>query len=624
MALPSRGRVGTITLAAGTVYDLRLAADRADAYQTVYQAAWPQQQDVVGTQKLADALTRTWHITKWSGGEGEDLWDAASAQYDTSSNVIPTPRGEGLILGPQNTTTTDDDTPPNTFADGVILAIIAGGLYATKDGSLHGWTPGTAVWGEAGTDTGGAAHLACSMCDAGVAGGKAYIGYADHNDIRTCIPGGANAEHYATGTFTYDPVVKVYDGHLYALDGDDLYEITAANTRVLVAETSSYGNNYLTSTPAQTYNRLCATDTGLAWYTVSDNGQCFLWEYLEAEDYARKVGKLPVDGVYPYSMFFASGYLFVAFRYASAHAQQGEAFIYYQRGGQRGIAGPVRNIAGATTASKPIVFAGMIGDDLFFTYNAGLWAYNLSAGSLVCHGVSLTTDATTGGTAITFGKDIFVGNMNAAGNVERWNTTAYTTAVASIDSGRWDFDYMGIRKVLLNVRAVFEPLPANTTITCAVSANGGAFTTLTGTATGDGALTTYVWAASSATGSIAGYDFEVRLLPKATAATVTPTIRSITAQATSGDKRRAWQIALHPSSVRTGSAGDNPRSSDILADLRAVAATGAPVLFTNPWEVEEWDAPSTHTVMIGDVSLTCSDPAFGENLVLTMWEVAYA
>jgi hypothetical protein len=50
----------------------------------------------------------------------------------------------------------------------------------------------------------------------------------------------------------------------------------------------------------------------------------------------------------------------------------------------------------------------------------------------------------------------------------------------------------------------------------------------------------------------------------------------------------------------------------------------APVTFGNPWEGEEWDTPTTHVVMIGDVGITHAEPGQDEVCVLTMWEIAYA
>jgi len=416
-------------------------------------------------------------------------------------------------------------------------------------------------------------------------------------------------------------VIETYESRLFALDGDDLWEVTAANARTQVAETGSYGNAYLTGDYRQTYQRLCATDVGLVWYTVSDNGQVYLWEYNVPDDLDSRIGKLPVDGCYPYSIAWANGYVFVAFRYASAHDQKGDAYIYYQRGGQRGVAGPVRNPT--TSAAKPIRLAGMIGDDLIFFYNGYIWAYNLSSGGIVCKGKSNTTTSTTIYDAITWGKDVFVANANNLAQVERWDTSLYTTDQGYLEQGRWDFGYLGFRKTLIDVRVVTEPLPTGTSMTMAVAADGGAFTTLSGTFTGDGTTSTYLWSASNSTTSITGYDFELKPGLKTTNSASTPTIRSITARATSASKRRQWTLLLDPSTIAGGLEAYSPRSADQLTDLRAIAAYAGVVKFTNPWEGEAWDEPTSHDVVVAEVVLGPAEPNRPAVVGLTMWDTVY-
>jgi hypothetical protein len=232
---------------------------------------------------------------------------------------------------------------------------------------------------------------------------------------------------------------------------------------------------------------------------------------------------------------------------------------------------------------------------------------------------------------MVWGKDIFVGNADNAQKVERFDTTAaytttspnHSTGLGTLDSGRWDFGYKGILKTLLDVRVQTAPLPANTAVTMSVSADGDTFTSLSGTHNTAGA-TTYRWAASSYTSSLTGYGFELRIGLSTTASASTPTVRSITARAISANKRRVWQLLLDPSTFVGGQAGAAPRSADTLTDLRAVATTAGVALFTNPWDGEAWDTPSTHSVTVGDVMLTRAEPQKPQAVSITLWEVAYA
>jgi len=142
-----------------------------------------------------------------------------------------------------------------------------------------------------------------------------------------------------------------------------------------------------------------------------------------------------------------------------------------------------------------------------------------------------------------------------------------------LEQGRWDFGYLGFRKTLIDVRVVTEPLPTGTSMTMAVAADGGAFTTLSGTFTGDGTTSTYLWSASNSTTSITGYDFELKPGLKTTNSGLHPHHPL--------DHRpghlRLQAGASGPSSwIPQPSAGGleaySPRSADQLTDLRAIAA----------------------------------------------------
>jgi len=353
---------------------------------------------------------------------------------------------------------------------------------------------------------------------------------------------------------------------------------------------------------------------------VLDNGQTFIWEYNVSLDTDSRIGKLPVDFAIPYSIFWANGFVFVGFRYASTHSQVGEAYIYYQRGSQRGVAGPLRKASGVS-ASTPVLIGGMIGDDLLIYFDGAVWAYNLSAGGIYQLAMSTTTSLTGIRQASTFGKDLFLSNLNNAGRVERMDTQTYTTGTASWQSGRFDFGYQGIDKILLDITVVTEPLPLLTSITCSVSVEGGTAEALTGTFTGDGTSTSHIWTASTAAASKVGKDFEIILALATTSAAVTPTIRSVTARAIGAERQRTWGMELDSGTWLGASEGKAPRSSDVLADLKAIGEYNGLGSFENPWDVEEWDRPVTYTVLV--VSLQTAEAEGQPIAVLELRESAY-
>ena len=110
------------------------------------------------------------------------------------------------------------------------------------------------------------------------------------------------------------------------------------------------------------------TPGSLGW--SSDDGEVAIWEYNVESDTDYPSGKLPVEG-FPYSIHYAHGYLFVGYRDAPAHDQEGEAHLYYQRGGQGAtlVRSGLRRRWCRTRCSW-----GMICDDLvFMVTGAGLF-----------------------------------------------------------------------------------------------------------------------------------------------------------------------------------------------------------------------------------------------------------
>ena len=607
---PLVDRVGALTLGA-TTYDLRLAPGRAMPYQPNYREVWPADTTAIAGQAgktSADPSIRYWRMTKWDGGEGNEVWVPGENRYFTSIAVAPQQQGDGLTLGHYDEKTVHDNATPAVFTQGRRLGIALGNLYAAGDGAtVHAWQPATDDWDETGTATGSGAAVPCSITDYGD-GANLVIGYRTGDPLRCVLPGGANFSLYDEGPgvpagvlrFTEDPVVQSYRGSLFALNGSDLWEITGVDTK---ADPNPYepgisDGNYHATTPLHSHSRMCASDVGVQWFGVDDNGTVYIFEYNVATSTGSVIGTLPVTQCYPYSIFYSNGYTFVSFRYAALHALVGDAYVYYQKGGQRGVAGRMRPTS--ATSARSLRIGGVIGDDLYLYYHKAIWTYNLSTGGISQRADSQTTSEQQIYQAITYGKDLFLANVDDADKVERYDTTLYSSRVARIQTGRYDFDMPGVDKILLDVTVVVDPLPANTTLTCNVSIEGAAFAALTGTFDTDD-LTTYTWTASDNAASLVGKDFDIRLLPRTTDTAVSPTVRSITARAIAADHQCEWTLELDMGTRDSGSVGHQPRASDLLGHLEAIGTAGVVGLFTNPWEVEEWDAPSTHDVTVTEV-----------------------
>jgi len=574
-------------------HDVRIRlADTANPYRPIVRSIWPGGTVISDDDRPqgSDPLIARWSMSRWDRGELQGLWEPGG--YRESTNVKPDRRGDRLELGAFREVAQHDGG--SDFSEGVKFGRGQGLLFTADDTPLSWWQLATGDFDETGWATGATSQTVVSLADADDASNMLLS--LDDKSVRKVASGG-NSELIASGTPTYAQELRTAEGVVYALDGGDLYSVnTSSGARTVKSNPSGSVATYMASA-GNIWRRLCVTDTGLAWLLPEDNGTVRIMEYNSVTDTDHRSGKLPVEFAFPYSMHFAHGFLFVGYRFCAAHDQKGDAYIYFQRGGQWGSAGPIR-LVDSSSASQPVIIAGVIGDDLIFYYGGAVWAYDLSAGAIFQLAKSGAADATTVTDAATYGKEVFLANTDGSAAVEHFDTTLYTTDDASWSSGRFDFDLPGISKTMLRVTVVVDPLDANTTMTLKMSADGATAVSVDGTFNTDDD-TTYTWTTSVSGGTqdqVTGRDFEIELIPDSTNSANTPKIREVFAEAISAEKRRGVELDVDLTHGQTVKAADGTK---LLADLRSAAEySGGVVKFTDPWGVASHEAKRSSDVMV--------------------------
>jgi hypothetical protein len=529
---------------------------------------------------------RTWIVRSWKGGEGQTHWERDTRAYMDSTNVRPVNVGEGLELSSMPETTLDS-TGLASFADGQVLGRGRGYLWVGLDGDAYRWD--ATKW-SAAISTGGTTNEITSFAD----GQDATTMYTGHTNktIRSWTEAPANAE-LASG-YTYDPVLASFGGTLYALDGDDLYSVnTTTGARTQVGDPGGSGATYLAATP-WAYNRMCVSDVGIIWYQRLDSGETLIHEYNAYDDTESRIGRLPDGATFPYSILHTNTFTFVAFRAASAHALSGDAYIYAFRGGQRSTIGPIRAPSGVT-ASKPILLAGVIGNDLIFFYDGSVWSYNLDSGGYFHYGETLS-GATAPESVSTFGSDVFIAQVGG-NKVELLPKGKYTTDTAYLSLGWFDLDTPVMRKTFHEVTVLADPLPANVSVQVAYALDGDTtFTTISDTWITDGE-TSHSFTLSTVAVPVQGYKINVRLILKTTSTSYTPTIREVMVRGRSASRVRTWALAVDVGNPARGDQMSHAKIDEINA-----LSLGGPVTFSNPWENRSYDSPDSATCDIVSVS----------------------
>ncbi len=542
-----------------------------------------------------DTTIAQWSINDWNQGEGDVTW-RDRGRYNVSTRLGPASDGSGLIAAPEFDTTQHDSGGGN-FDQGQRVARAGAELLAGLDSNdnLYKWDETNSEWDNqwaiGGSSTGDVISIAA------VNDTKVYVGLSGQT-IRE-VQSASNAEHFAAWGSTPAQLTS-YQGKLYGLDELDMYEIStvATDTRTLRGDVPGLIANYFNND-----SRLLSTsDVGPIWTTSFNDGRSEIWEYNVADDSAYVVAELPRDATI-YDVLFHEGIYFVGYRAAAKTGLAGDAFMFFASGGNRGSIGPFRAQSG-TTVNKFVILTGVIGDRLMVFYDNRVHAYDLSTG-----GISVLTDAnaTAARRGVTFGKDIFI-NTNAAGLITRVNFAKFSTGNGTLDSGRFDFGYKGLRKMMTKVTIVCEvALTASDVISVSVAVDGGSFTALSGSMTSGDVTKTFIVATTST--NFEGFSFEIRLHLSAGATSATPKIISVDSEAIGVESRLEWIMAVDVTD-RELVVGQT-----VLTGLETLRTAKAPIAFTNPFDDDVYATADSHTVTIEDVTFP-QENAGGDDYVV--------
>ncbi len=543
-----------------------------ERYVRTYIPITPVSRTVTGADdKIApETDIATWSITDFSAGEGDVRWQDRG-RYKTSTGCGPVSDGSGVTVGHKWTVTSDQTA---------VIARGGGRLVAARDmdDSIQTWSG--SAFGDLWTIGGGAGEDAISIASVDP---LVYFVLGDDNNVRRVTTGG-NTEHNKSVSWDY---IVGYNGVLYGLVGVDLYSIhlTSADTETILFDKA-------TKIDTDTRGKLLSvSDVGPIWAVPADDGTTLIYEWNVADSTGYVSHNLPKDS-HVYDVAFHDGIYLTAFRYASAHAATGDAYLHYKKGEARGVAGPFRT-SGVTTASKRVTIAGVIGDRIFIAFLQKLWAYDLTSGGIVL--VADLSGSAIGDVfgAVTFGREVFLAGAANYGVVD---TAAYQADTAQVlSTGLHDYGYLGLAKLVHTVTVNTEGKLASTDkVEIGYSVDGGNVTYLAN----DFAETeaSHLWTVSTNSTSVKGTEIEWHLRVTTTSASVAAKVVSISSDVSGAKSRIDFRVAvdLGESSVVEG--------GTVLAALKALKTSHAVVRWTDPFQGNDYKAEETFDVRVMEVS----------------------
>jgi len=543
-----------------------------DRYSRLYKPVTPASRVVTGAddQIAPETDIATWSINDWSAGEGDLRWEDRGA-YNISTGNGPATDGSGITVGHNFAVTTEQ---------AAIIARGGGRLVAARDmdDNLHSWNGSAfanlwAIGGAAGDDAIAIASIAPD----------AYYILDDDGDIRE-VKSASNAAHNTSQT--WDSIVA-YDGVLYGLVGTDLYSIDTTATDTETAVFDDQAGAVITDTRVKL---MSTSDVGPIWCVPTDDGVTLYMEYNVADATGYVSHDLPRD-VHVYDIAFHDGIYLAAFRYADAHSSTGDAYLFYKKGDQRGIAGPFRAVE--TTASTRVAIAGVIGDRILTVFQERLWAYDLSTGGIVLVADLSASAISDVLSAVTFGSEVFLG---AVGNFGKVDTRAYLANTAQVlSTGLHDYGYLGLAKLVHTVTINTESvLAASDKVEVGYSVDGGSITYLADDFAA--ATASHQWTVSTNSSSATGTEIEWYIRQTTTSTTVAAKVVSLASDVSGAKSRIEFNVAvdLGQSSVNDG--------SSVLTALAALKTSHAVVQWSDPFQVEPHVADETFDVRVLEVS----------------------
>ncbi len=542
-----------------------------------------------------DTTIAQWSINNWDQGEGDVTW-RDRGRYNVSTRLSPASDGSGLIVVPLLSVTQHDSAGGN-FDQGQAIARAGSELLTAKDGddTLYKWDETNDEWDDyftlGGSGTGNVGAIAA------VNDTEVWVGIdATIRKVATAV----NSTHFAAWGSNATNMVS-YQGKIYVLEQLDMYELdlSSTDTRTLRGDVAGTIAGYFNAD-----SRLLSTsDVGPIWTTQFNDGRSELWEYNVAQDEAYVVAQLPRD-ITIYDVLFHEGIYFVGYRGAAKTVLEGAAFVYFTSGGNRGSVGPFRAQSGVT-AVKFVNLAGVIGDRLLIQYDNVLFAYDLSSGGISGSG----TDGDSSGSvrkSTTYGNEVFLATFGSGG-ITRFDFALFA-ANGSLDTGRYDFGYKGLRKMMTKVTIVCEAaLVASDVITVAVAVDGGSFTTLSGSMTAGDVTKTFIVATTST--NFEGFSFEIRAAITTGSSAASPKIISIDSEAIGVESRLEWIMAVDVTD------NNKQQGQTVLTGLETLRTAKAPIAFTNPFDHDVYATADSHTVTIEDVTFP-QENAGGDDYVV--------
>lgn len=574
-----KGQIGNVEIV------LPAWMDGERRYRKTYIPIDPASRVVQGDQDAVAPETdvTAWKLDDWSAGEGDNRWRGKGYRYGTGA--MPASDGSGITNGPNGVGVAISGQ--TAMARGGGRFVLAGPM----NGSIRYWASSgswSTLWSIGGSASYNAQQIAA-------VDPNAYFVLDTNGDIRK-VQSGGNSAWYTGGNFTG---IVSYSGELYGVAEFDLYRIDTdtASTRTLIGDAISTDFAGMTGRVKQ----MSTSDVGPIWYAPGSDGTTLIREYNWADDVATTIGKIPDDS-YAYDIAFYAGIYLVSYRSAENHADTGGAYLYYQIGQQRGIAGELRDEDG--TASERVAIGGVIGDRLYIAYQARMWAYDLTSGGIVLVGqITGAGDPGSVQCALTHGGKAVLGGtlyMNF------WDTKANENYAQKLYSGMGDYGYIGIPKLIHTATVTTdEPIDSLGEVRLGYKVDGGAEVFLTPTMT-SGAR--YQWDVStSAGGSVIGTEVEWVVEVNADTTTGGPKVVSVVSDATGATSRIEWEIIVDvgQSSVNEG--------GDVISALNALKESYGVVQFSDPYQLRDHDTPATFDVRVKRVST----PELGDDGYLT-------
>lgn len=568
-------------------------------------------------QVRADTLL--WHITDWSGGEGQRIFDPQAPNRSYELNGVRVFERPGTLRPGMYIEDTLDNVGA-TFTDRVLLVVAATGLYAlsTTTNAFYAWNSGTGRWGASQSFTGPSNGASAVTSDSDFI----YWVESGSTTVWRVVPGGTAASSISTTLITSGArkIVaqgnNVYVGNVDSGD-ENIWEIAKIGSTPL---------NIVDHSIRAATQQFVALD-GFVYSMATDEKQTEILKITPTSAAGTGFGKqfALLNGFYATGFWQQDGVLYLV---GEQPGSTRSVILYLSQDGTYGTLGHVTvddEIGDARAGYTPSGQNVRLLDHFFASQQRSaadtayaLWQIDSISGGFANVGYAEDTgiDDTLISSLVAFDTDIFFAGLNGATTgALRAREDQYTKDSNAVSP--WHDFGLADEKILGTLVLSMEALPADWTVHVDYATNGSTTFVNAISETTDNTTTTTT-TVSTDLSTVTFHTLQIRIRFEYTGGgvpTTAPIVHAVEVRSSVVQPQKVWNLLLDCSDDHSRRGGESHSGAAKIANVKTVGDAGTVVDFKDGYGTRQTGSFDQYDVFVDGYKIILTRPGEGVAVV---------